>query len=79
VPGLENVFVVAGFSGHGFKLSPSVGLGMAQLLLGDPVTAFDLAFFAPGRFAPGSHPPGSHPPGTNRPGSNPHGPGSFGM
>lgn len=56
VPGLENAFVVAGFSGHGFKLAPSVGLGMAQLLLGEPVTAFDPAFFAPGRFAAGAHP-----------------------
>jgi sarcosine oxidase subunit beta len=51
VPGLENAFIATGFSGHGFKLAPSIGLGMTQLLLGDPVSAFDPAFFAPERFA----------------------------
>ena len=50
VPGYENLFVVAGFSGHGFKLGPSIGLGVAQMLEGDRVTAFDPEFFAPGRF-----------------------------
>lgn len=48
---LAGLFVASGFSGHGFKLSPSIGEGMAQMLCGDPVSAFDPAFFAPTRFS----------------------------
>ena len=51
LPGLENAYLAAGFSGHGFKLAPSIGLGLAQMVFGDPVSAFDPAFFAPERFA----------------------------
>ena len=47
---LDGLIVVTGFSGHGFKLAPSVGEGVAQMLRGDPVSAFDAAFFAPDRF-----------------------------
>jgi glycine/D-amino acid oxidase-like deaminating enzyme len=50
VPGIAGLFVVSGFSGHGFKLAPSVGAGVAQMLHGEAVTAFDASFFAPGRF-----------------------------
>jgi sarcosine oxidase subunit beta len=50
-PGFENLYVVAGFSGHGFKLAPSVGEGVAQMLDGAPIGAFDACFFDPGRFA----------------------------
>ncbi|MBM3986329.1 MAG: FAD-binding oxidoreductase [Planctomycetes bacterium] len=50
-PGLDNVLVAAGFSGHGFKLAPSIGEGVAQLLAGQPVGAFDPRFFDPARFA----------------------------
>ena len=46
----DGLYVVAGFSGHGFKLAPSVGEGMAQMLFDEPVTAFDPEFFAPDRF-----------------------------
>jgi sarcosine oxidase, subunit beta len=51
VEGVEGLFVVSGFSGHGFKLAPSVGEGVAQMLWGEPVSAFDPAFFEPTRFA----------------------------
>ncbi|MCC7011004.1 MAG: FAD-binding oxidoreductase [Planctomycetes bacterium] len=51
VPGLDNVYVVAGFSGHGFKLAPSVGEGVAQMLAGAPIGAFEPEVFAPERFA----------------------------
>jgi glycine/D-amino acid oxidase-like deaminating enzyme len=47
----EGLWVVSGFSGHGFKLAPSVGEGVAQMVLGRPVSAFDPAFFDPARFA----------------------------
>lgn len=49
--GLDNVFVVSGFSGHGFKLAPSIGEGVAQMLAGGPVGAFDADYFSPARFA----------------------------
>ncbi len=51
VPEIDGLFVATGFSGHGFKLAPSIGEGMTQLLLGDRVTAFDREFFSPQRFA----------------------------
>jgi len=50
VEGIEGLFVATGFSGHGFKLAPSVGEGMAQMLFDEPVSAFDDEFFQPGRF-----------------------------
>lgn len=50
-PGLDNVLLATGFSGHGFKLAPSVGQGIAQLLAGVDVRAFDTRFFDPARFA----------------------------
>jgi glycine/D-amino acid oxidase-like deaminating enzyme len=53
VRGVANLWIASGFSGHGFKLAPSIGEGLAQMLHGEPVTAFDPAFFAPERFAGG--------------------------
>jgi glycine/D-amino acid oxidase-like deaminating enzyme len=32
LPGTDNVFVAAGFSGHGLQQAPAVGLGMAELI-----------------------------------------------
>jgi glycine/D-amino acid oxidase-like deaminating enzyme len=49
IAGLEGLTVVSGFSGHGFKLAPSVGRGVAQMVLGEPVTAFSPDFFSPAR------------------------------
>jgi glycine/D-amino acid oxidase-like deaminating enzyme len=48
---LPGVFLVSGFSGHGFKLAPSIGEGVAQMLWGELVSAFDEEFFSPQRFA----------------------------
>ncbi|MSR63018.1 MAG: FAD-binding oxidoreductase [Planctomycetes bacterium] len=53
VPGIAGLFIVSGFSGHGFKLGPAVGEGVAQMLFGEKVTALDPAFFAPDRFQGG--------------------------
>jgi len=53
-PGVEGLFLAAGFSGHGFKLAPSIGLGITQMLFGEPVSAFDPAFFSPERFREGA-------------------------
>ena len=58
VPGVAGLYVATGFSGHGFKLAPAVGLGLAQIVLGEPVSAFDVGFFSPARFAHGTRPQG---------------------
>ena len=43
VPGFDNLVVGAGFSGHGFKMSPAIGLSLAQLATDAPETTFDLS------------------------------------
>ena len=50
VPQVQGLYVATGFSGHGFKLGPSVGEGMAQMLFDEPVTAFEPEFFSLERF-----------------------------
>lgn len=57
-PAIPNLYVVTGFSGHGFKLAPSVAEGIAQMLDDEPVTAFDPTFFAPERFRAPTQPHG---------------------
>ncbi len=49
-PGIEGLYLAAGFSGHGFKLAPAIANGLTQMLHDEPVTAFDPAFFSPTRF-----------------------------
>ena len=51
--GLEGLFIASGFSGHGFKLAPSVGEGLAQLVFGERLSAFDADFFSADRFRGG--------------------------
>src|SRR5204862_6881051 len=47
---VAGLFLVNGFSGHGFQHSPAAGRIVADLIVGrDP--AFDVTPFAPGRFA----------------------------
>jgi len=51
-PGLDDCWMAAGFSGHGFKLAPSIGRGLAAMITrSDDFGAFDPAFFSPDRFA----------------------------
>jgi glycine/D-amino acid oxidase-like deaminating enzyme len=50
VPGVDGVFVAAGFSGHGFKLAPAVGMSIADLVCDGPTTTFDLNLLDPARF-----------------------------
>ena len=53
VTGIDGLWVAYGFSGHGFKLAPAIGLQVAQAMLGQrcdvPIDAFSLARFAQGR------------------------------
>jgi glycine/D-amino acid oxidase-like deaminating enzyme len=53
VPGCTGVFVAAGFSGHGFKLAPAVGLSLAELVCDGRATTFDLDLLDPARFERG--------------------------
>ncbi len=53
VPGIRGFFVVSGFSGHGFKMGPAVGSGVAALVTGGQTGAFDPGFFAVDRFEKG--------------------------
>ncbi|MCA8981661.1 MAG: FAD-binding oxidoreductase [Planctomycetes bacterium] len=50
VEGAEGLWVVTGFGPRGYEFAPSIGEGMAQLLSGRPVSAFDPQRFTPSRF-----------------------------
>lgn len=53
VPGTGGFYVVSGFSGHGFKMGPAVGRGVAALITKGDAGAFDSDFFAVDRFEKG--------------------------
>jgi sarcosine oxidase subunit beta len=53
VPGVEGLYMAAGFSGMGFKIAPAVGLTMAELLTEGRATTVDISAFRPSRFAEG--------------------------
>lgn len=53
VRGIEGLHVAAGFSGHGFKLSPAVGEMVAAGVTGERSPITDLALFDVRRFAEG--------------------------
>ncbi len=51
IQGLAGLYVCAGFSGMGFKISPAVGLVMSELVLDGKSKTVDITAFRPGRFA----------------------------
>ena len=53
VDGIEGLYVCTGFSGHGFKLSPTVGICMAELILDGAAKTVDLTPLRLARFAEG--------------------------
>jgi sarcosine oxidase subunit beta len=53
VPGIEGLYCAVGFSGHGFKLSPMIGLSMAELIAQGRSTSVDLTPLRFTRFAEG--------------------------
>ena len=46
---MKNVIIGAGFSGHGFKMSPETGEVLADLAL-EKEPAYDMSFFSLARF-----------------------------
>ncbi len=53
IPGARGLYVCAGFSGMGFKISPAVGLVMSELLMDGCGKTVDISVFRPSRFADG--------------------------
>jgi sarcosine oxidase, subunit beta len=51
ISGVGGLYVCAGFSGMGFKISPAIGLVMSELLLDGCGKTVDISSFCPGRFA----------------------------
>jgi glycine/D-amino acid oxidase-like deaminating enzyme len=51
IPGIRGLYVCAGFSGMGFKISPAIGLVMSELLLDGKSSSVDISVFRPNRFA----------------------------
>ncbi len=53
VPGYDGLYVAVGFSGHGFKLAPTIGEGLAQTVLDMeprvPITPYAMKRFAEGQ------------------------------
>jgi sarcosine oxidase subunit beta len=50
-PGLEGLYIAAGFSGTGFKIAPAVGACMAELITQERATSVDITPFRFSRFA----------------------------
>ena len=53
VEGIEGMYICTGFSGHGFKLAPMVGVLMAELILDGRATSIDISPLRMSRFAQG--------------------------
>jgi glycine/D-amino acid oxidase-like deaminating enzyme len=63
VPGYEGLYVGVGFSGHGFKLAPTIGEALAQTVLGQiprvPIDIYSLTRFDEGKVLHGAYGIGS--------------------
>jgi glycine/D-amino acid oxidase-like deaminating enzyme len=53
VPGLDQLFIACGFSGHGMQQAPAVGRALAELVALGRYAALDLAPLALDRIARG--------------------------
>ncbi len=60
MPGIEGLYMAAGFSGTGFKLSPAVGVAMAELVVTGKAQTVDIYPFRLTRFAEGKPLVGEH-------------------
>ncbi len=63
VPGLEDIYVAVGFSGHGFKLAPTISEALAQSVLGLeprlPISEYSMTRFSQGEALHGAYGIGS--------------------
>jgi len=50
VEGIEGLYCAVGFSGHGFKLSPMIGVVMAELITQGKATSVDISMLGLNRF-----------------------------
>jgi sarcosine oxidase subunit beta len=50
IPGIDGLYVCAGFSGMGFKISPAIGVVMSELVLDGAGRTVDISAFRPNRF-----------------------------
>ena len=53
VEGIDGLYVSVGFSGHGFKLSPMIGVVMSELITQGRATSLDISEMSLDRFAEG--------------------------
>ena len=53
VEGIDGLYVSVGFSGHGFKLSPMIGVVMSELITQGRATSLDISEMSLSRFAEG--------------------------
>lgn len=51
IPGIAGLYVCAGFSGMGFKISPAIGIVMSELVFDGKAKTVDIKAFRPSRFA----------------------------
>jgi sarcosine oxidase subunit beta len=54
VPGIDGLYVAVGFSGHGFKLSPMIGIAMAEMVLEKDAKSIDVSALGLNRFRDGT-------------------------
>ena len=54
VDGIEGLYICTGFSGHGFKLAPAVGVCVSELIVDDESKLVDISPLRMGRFSDGS-------------------------
>ena len=53
IEGIEGLYCAVGFSGHGFKLSPMIGVVMAELITQGRATTVDISMLGLDRFSAG--------------------------
>ena len=54
VTGIDGLYLCTGFSGHGFKLSPMVGVLMSELVLDGQASTIDITALRMSRFDEGA-------------------------